>query len=494
MQLSQINTRLWKPGLHRWLAAGVMLVAAAFYITHMAWRHSLSSPPAVTGDSPDYDSIAWELSQGRGFLRNFADDEFRRPYLDHDTQTVFPGSLPPVAHPATDRPPLYPALLAGQYQAFGRQFWSIRITQGLLMGIVAGLAASLACRSAGPVPALLAAFGFVIVDWRTRWSTREVLTESLACLCVTLLILALVALLRQPSALKGLLCGIVWGLAILTRTMFVLWGPVLLLLIYASRERRRNPKVHQAAAVMIASTLILCGPWWIRNCLVLDALMPLGTQGREQLSAAYSDEAFRRAGMWFNLDQTGFFDSLDLPSDDPLAAAKQRAEFSGARAREWMATHPFKTILLIPLRVLQEFRPHGPGELAILMFALLGLAVLFSRPEGQVIAALLVAQTLAVSLTWSVSGRFLIPLLGGLHAAAAVGLWAAYVLLVERRAGARQLLNVTEPAATDAPAARRQRESFAQPVVPQQPEPAQPEVAAPIDHPAAAHAPPRRLG
>ncbi|WP_197444194.1 glycosyltransferase family 39 protein [Maioricimonas rarisocia] len=412
----------------------------------MHWRDSLIAPPAVTGDSPDYDSIGWEVARGRGFVRNFADADFRRPYLDRDAQTRFPGGDEPVAHPATDRPPLYPLLLAGLNRTFGRQFWSIRLAQCVMMGIAAAFAASIAYRSAGPAPAMLTAFGFVLVDWRTRWSTREVLTESLACLTVTLLIVALVVLLRRPSTSRGVLCGIAWSLAILTRTMFVLWGPVLLLLLLATPQRRQCRKIHQAAAALIVTTLLLCSPWWIRNCIVLDSFMPLGTQGREQLSAAYSDEAFRRAGMWFNLDHAGFFDALDLPNGDPMKAARLRAAYSGACAREWMAAHPVKTLMLVPMRIIQEFRPHGPGELAILVFALLGIVVLFARVEGQVIAALLLAQALTVGLTWSVSGRFLIPLLGGLHAAAGVGLWAAFVLLVERRHAARRLLMVTEPA------------------------------------------------
>ncbi|MFG0335764.1 MAG: glycosyltransferase family 39 protein [Maioricimonas sp. JB049] len=427
---------------------GVVLVAvtaAVGFGLHMHWRHSLTAPPAVTGDGPDYDSIGWEVSRGRGFVRNFADADFRHPYLARNAHTRFPGDAAAVAHPATDRPPLYPLLQAGLNRAFGRQFWSIRLAQCAMMGVTAALAALLAWRSAGPAPALLAAFSFVVIDWRTRWSTREVLTESLACLSITLLIVALVALLRRPSTLKGILCGIAWGLAILTRTMFVLWGPVLLLLLLATPQWRQNRKLQQAAAVLIATTLLLCSPWWTRNCTVLDSFMPLGTQGREQLSAAYSDEAFRRAGMWFNLNTTGFFDELDLQQTDPLAAAKRRARYSATRAREWITTHPVRTALLVPLRIMQEFRPHGPGELAILMFGLLGIVILAARVEGQVIAAVLLAQALTVGLTWSVSGRFLIPLLGGLHAAAGVGLWAAFVLLVKHRRTARRLLRVTEP-------------------------------------------------
>ncbi len=81
--------------LHRSLVAFVVLLAA--FAGNIVLRFGLNEPPSATGDEPSYDSIAWELSQGRGFAEDFNNPEFRRPY-DEAAKTqgqlmVLPNSM-----------------------------------------------------------------------------------------------------------------------------------------------------------------------------------------------------------------------------------------------------------------------------------------------------------------------------------------------------------------------------------------------------------------
>ncbi|HSG72551.1 MAG TPA: hypothetical protein VLA12_19220, partial [Planctomycetaceae bacterium] len=63
---------------------GLIAGAVCFvtFVTYMQWKFGLNQPPRTSGDEPGYDSIAWELSQGRGFQLNYSDPEFRTLYRE----------------------------------------------------------------------------------------------------------------------------------------------------------------------------------------------------------------------------------------------------------------------------------------------------------------------------------------------------------------------------------------------------------------------------
>ena len=215
-----------------------------------------------------------------------------------------------------------------------------------------------------------------------------------------------------------------------------MWLPILAIGMWWLTERPNRWRTVRHAALLTMVAIAVCLPWWIHNVQVLGEFRPLGTQGAEQLSAAYSDEAFARRGMWFNLDETEFFRGIDQP--DPVQRTLARAQLSEQSARTWVGQHPFQAACLWPARVFQEFRPHGPGDLFVLVFAGLGLAILWKTPAGLASRWLIAGQVLAIAATWSVAGRFVFPLLGILHLLATIGLWGAYVALVERREMSRQ--------------------------------------------------------
>jgi hypothetical protein len=336
------------------------------------------------------------------------------------------------------------------------------------------------CRLAGPVPALLAVIQFLVVDPRVRVNAREILTEGLACLLIAVLTVVLVRLANRPRFGAALLAGGIIGLAMLLRTMFVFWIPVLAVAIWltprysrhryaasslrasasAAREGdapaeplggmdahrgsdRQEPRPPSAtrpkeqeqttatssalAAAFVLSACLLFAPWGVRNCMVLERLMPLGTQGTIELSAGYSDAAFARWGMWHNLEEAGFFVAIDRADQTELEWEVARADYSRRYAVEWCRRHPVQSALLPVMKVFQEFRPHMSGDLYVLAFALLGLAHIRGTPEGRAWGMILTATAVGVALTWSVAGRFVVPMLYVLHCAAAVGVWQSLI-------------------------------------------------------------------
>lgn len=395
----------------------VAVCSFAFFVAYMQLKGVLNAPPAPGGDAVDYELIANNLAADRGFTRD--------------------GVIP-----AVDRPPLYPWLLSLAMRS-GLPFVVIRIGQCVVLALVAGAVAFTLCRGMGVGPVVMVPF-LLLADPRVRTMGAEILTEALACGLVSLLWIILAAWFRRPDGGKVVSAGIVLGLTILCRTMMAAWIPVLALALCFEKSfsplslNEKSMGRAGRAALLIVATLLVIAPWGYRNLSVLGEFRPLGTQGEEQLSAAWSDEAFARRGMWFNLDEFHFFERVSHDTEKPLAI--RRAHLSQQAARSWVMQHPFKALLLPPLRVIQEFRPHGPGDLFVLAFAVFGLVLVWPTPEGRAARVILLAQTFAIAMTWSVAGRFLYPLLGILHYLAAVGLWGAYVTLIRDRQSSRHLL------------------------------------------------------
>ena len=439
------NQRWSTPGTANVLAILVFACVLAFFVGYMRIKGVLNAPPGAGGDAIDYDRIAWNLHQGKGFSRD--------------------GVVP-----AVDRPPLYPALLAATFR-WGQRYDLVRLIQAVVLALVAACVAKVTCQRVGPIPVVLVPL-LLVVDPRVRTMGAEILTEALACGLTTGLWVLMSRWERQPRWGVVIACGVMLGLSVLCRTMAIVWLPVITVgflkrqtregeapaepqsqeeqpSTHAARQEPRPPAPTQIlvkeglgvrgcyVAVLLLTSIVVLLPWASRNITVLGEFRPLGTQGEEQLVAAWSDEAFARRGMWYNVEEFRFFNTLPA---GPQPLAIRRANQSRTAAVSWISQHPLKAMLLPPMRLFQEFRPHGPGDLFILAFAALGLGLVWQTPEGHAARTLILAQTVAIAMTWSVAGRFLYPLLGILHYLAIIGLWGAYVTLIRDRQHVRVTL------------------------------------------------------
>ncbi|HEX6736888.1 MAG TPA: hypothetical protein VF310_01315, partial [Vicinamibacteria bacterium] len=97
---------------------------------------------------------------------------------------------------------------------------------------------------------------------------------------------------------------------------------------------------------------------------------------------------------------------------DPVTAEVRLAQYRAALARGWMREHPWDTLRLMGLHVWQEVKPRRlpyPTGAWLLPVAIVA-AVYFRRsPSVWVIAPMIGANLAGIALTWSVAGRFMMP-------------------------------------------------------------------------------------
>lgn len=388
---------------------------------YCAVKFGLNGPPSSTGDEPAYDSLGWELAHGRGFQFSHADPVWRAPY--EEAAKVDPGlySLEG-SHvrrgPTTFRSPLFPLVVAGTDWLFGRQFWAIRLLNIACMALMSAVTVGLLHHLRGALPALA---GEVLLLWdvRTRLYARTILSEPLTCALVALLILSLYQLAQTRRKRDAFVVGVLWGLGILARSNLALWLAGLLLAggLWWLRARPARGQILGFAALMLLGAVLVCTPWGLRNCLLLSRWMPLGTHGSTQLSAAYSDSAWEHRGVWTAGDPPANPEPSDLTQ---LEWELQTADEQTAKARAWVQANPGRVPVLALLKILSEHLPGSLTEWFLLILTLGGLARLRNHPLGFIFATLLLANAIAVGLTWSVEGRFLVPLLPVFHVTSVV--------------------------------------------------------------------------
>lgn len=401
------------------------MVVAAILFSWVIARFGLNEPPSTSGDEPSYDSIAWELSRGNGYSIDYTDPGFRAPYEQAAVREPTRFSLPfEQSGPVAFRPPLMPTVTMVGNLMFGRQFFALRSLNILLMAASTGLLAFWLCRSCGPGIAVVAV-GLMLMDVRTRLYARALLTESIACFLATLLTLLLLRCVIRLRQRDVVACGLLTGLSVLTRSITALWIPGLALMIFFLTWRVHRMNVRRASlavAVFAGCTLLVVLPWATRNIILLDSFAPLGTQGRMEMSAGYSDAAWEHAGVWQNLEAEGFFADRPLADVPAMERERQRGDDSVTRAVAWIRSHPARLPALAMLKIYSEFRPNNAIEGIVLIFALIGILTTWNRPGTRILAGLLATNAFAVAVTWSVQGRFLVPQLFVLYALCGAGI------------------------------------------------------------------------
>ena len=399
-------------------------VTAALLFAWVGLRFGLNSPPSTSGDEPSYDSIAWELSHGNGFAIDYSDPEFRKPY------DVAAKTHPELFHlestkdgPVAFRPPLLPTVTAVGNLLFGRQFWFLRSLNILLTAATAGLIAWYLTREVG-LPATMVAVLLFLIDVRVRLYARALLTEPLACFLATWLTLLLIRMSNQIRHRDVALAGAVTGLSILTRSIVVLWLPGLLLIVWLVRRRghfRRLSAAVRTSVLFLSCVIVTMLPWAVRNVILLDRFAPLGTQGLMELAAGYSDAAWQHSGVWQNLSSSDVFADVALKDKTGVVRELAIADVSKAKAIEWVRSNPTKLPALAAMKVYSEFRPYSRLQTLVLLLALTGAIASWHCMATRVLVGLLLTNAVAVTLTWSVEGRFVVPQLFVIYALCGVG-------------------------------------------------------------------------
>jgi hypothetical protein len=429
--------------------AGIIagLVTAVLLLSHFHLKYGLNSPPSATGDEPSYDSIGWQLAHGHGFSEDYGNADFRAPYdraaIAHPDLMRLPEQLP---GRVTYRPPLFPAVVSAFNALSGRQFYGTRFWNVLMVSATAALLVVLLLRISSVGAAAIGWCSFVVLDFRTRLYARAVLTEATALLLCTLAAFLLLRMLQRQRSRDAFAAGMILGLAILNRTATALWVPTImcgLLCLLTWRpagmasEDESSDDVRSSRmtllTILLSTTLGVYLPWAVRNVSVLDAAMPLGAQGLIELPAGFSDQAWTNRGVWAAVPRTASRPSEQEPLTRPQLE-RARAEAGKATALSWIKANPGETVALGFLKVWQEYRPRTAVQVVLTVLALAGLFSTRRQPITHVFVVLHVANMLGIAATWSVEGRFVVPLLFTVHVWAALGAtWLLTVFSSTRR-------------------------------------------------------------
>jgi 4-amino-4-deoxy-L-arabinose transferase-like glycosyltransferase len=192
----------------------------------------------------------------------------------------------PGAGPTAFRPPGYPLFLAAVFALPGPDVTMARLAQALLGVVTVALIGFVSLRLWGSRVALVAV-AMATVFPPLIFLGAALLSEPLF-LPLELGALA-AALQHRVSPRPGWLvaAGVLCGLAALTRTVgWVLVVPLALLVL--SEPGLRRHKAPRAVALVAVSVLVVA-PWTVRNAIVMDAFVPVSTQGGHTLAGAYND-------------------------------------------------------------------------------------------------------------------------------------------------------------------------------------------------------------
>ena len=405
--------------LRRVVFAAIFLASFGIYVMRASSSGALREPPE-TGDGHDYDAIAFNVWQGRGFGYQWSDEEWRRPYAGIPRYRLLLTRQSDF-YPTTYRPPAMPYLLSAVYAITGRNFTAWRVVN---CGITAGAvttAAIISAQFAGLPAAVVTAAILLQSRELTRYSGMF-MTEPLATLMLTLLAWTWVRNATAGwTARRALASGVAMGSLLAARTIFILTTPVLLIL--PGRDLSFGSKLAwKTKAICLATAIVVISPWWIRNIVVLDAFMPLGTQGGINLPMGFGPRALRNQGIWGSNPGDGWPEiaaqKLDVVTSEVMLA-KHRQKL----AINWMIDNPDQVLHLMWLHVSQELKPgRDLYSKWLLPAAAVAALVLWRFPGVWVLVLIVSGNILSIAMTYSAGGRFMVPVQPLLAALVAAGL------------------------------------------------------------------------
>jgi 4-amino-4-deoxy-L-arabinose transferase-like glycosyltransferase len=406
--------------LRRIAFTAIFLASFGVYVMRASNSGALREPPE-TGDGHDYDAIAFNVWQGRGYGYVWSDEEWRRPYVGIPRYRLLLTRKSDY-YPTTYRPPAMPYLLSAVYALAGRNFTAWRVVNCSIAAGAITTAAVISAQFAGIPAAVITAAILLQSRELTRYSGMF-MTEPLATLMLALLAWTWVKAATDGwTAKRAIFSGIAMGGLLAARTIFILTTPVLLIL--PGKDLSFGSKLAwKTKAICLAVAIIVISPWWIRNIVVLDAFMPLGTQGGINLPMGFGPHALRHQGIWASNPGDGWPEiaaqKLDIVTSEVMLA-KHRQKLT----INWMMDNPGEVLHLMWLHVSQELKPGRDFYSRwLLPAAAVSAVVLWKFPGVWVLVLIVCGNILSIGMTYSAGGRFMVPvqpLLAALVAAAVV--------------------------------------------------------------------------
>jgi 4-amino-4-deoxy-L-arabinose transferase-like glycosyltransferase len=250
-----------------------------------------------------------------------------------------------------DKPPLYPLVLA-LFTVIGGHGWIPHQIAGALIGTgTVAVTGFLGRRVAGDVAGLIAG-GIAAIYPMLIAADGSFRSESLYALLVAATLLSAYALWDRPSVRRALVCGVLIGLATLTRTEAI---ALLVLLVFPASllaaARKRAAGLTLAAA---AAAVVVLAPWLIRCWVEFDRPVFVSTNSGGLLAGANCDKTYH--GEW--LGQWRFDCLRPVHSTNEAVASSTLAGDGLDYARD----HAVRVPVVLGVRVLRSWELYRPRQ------------------------------------------------------------------------------------------------------------------------------------
>ena len=259
------------------------------------------------------------------------------------------------------RPPGLPLTLAAVYEVVGTgdedtRWLAGRILLALLGTVAVALAALVARRVWGDTVALvtgmLCALHPVLV-----MVGISLMSEALY---IPLVLGAVLVALRPEGRWPAAAAGALVGLAALTRSNGLVLVLPLAWLVWTGRPRR-SWKALQRPLLLIAAVVLVLAPWTMRNAIVLDAFVPISTQGGFALAGTFNEQARddpRFPALWRPADRVP---ALAAAYTDPSRSEPEVSSELRAAALDYASEHPGYVLEVVARGALRLVNLEGPA-------------------------------------------------------------------------------------------------------------------------------------
>lgn len=306
---------------------GIFLLALFLRI---AFISTLDNSVDVWGDW--WDELGWKIASGQGYWVN-------NPY--------FPDG--PVYY--SWRAPVFPLFLALVYKIFGHSFLAAKIALAIVSSVICLLIYLISRFFMTEKHSIIAVFLYAVYPASIFWTgylAPETLTAFLLLLGIYFVLLSF-----DRSIGFSLIAGVVFGIAVLCRSVILVLVP----LVPAAYFILKDKKAFKKSFVFIMGFLVIM-PWVVRNWMIHHCFVLVSTEG---------GVVFYIANNEYSLSQpSGFYHAENIEEFRGLSEVETDKKFY-RMAFDFIRKHPFIYFNLVWDRFIRfwRFYPHtisGPGE------------------------------------------------------------------------------------------------------------------------------------
>lgn len=301
-------------------------------VLRLGLAFSLPADDTVFADAP-YQEYARNFSEGKGFWMS-------KPYL---------GSLG-IEQARAFRPPLFPLLWGCVYRATNGAYAPIRAAHAIL-GALTCLLAWLLAREIIPRPPIPLITGMLCAVYPPLiWHSVHLMTEPLFIFLGALTIYALVRSRRAVGVRWLILAAVAAALATLTRSVLVLFLPVICLWLWWAGRWKLKALIRVIIFTAVVTTVM--APWIIRNAIVLHAFVPTTTDAGHGFHVANNPRALGSASGFHTPEDWRFILRPGEQTLDEVTAYRRLMRHTAG----WLIAHPATAARLMARRFITFWR------------------------------------------------------------------------------------------------------------------------------------------